>query len=165
MDVLALIADAVPGTDVEIVRIQAAVLDQHGQQSLFVVGGQLVVEDVAVDGLGKQLGDVAALVAHHLPTHHRPAPETLGVVEEGGAVVVGEDLELYAEFLAVAEDEAVVVGNAGRTEVGVHVILAVEVDPLPAVDLVNHVTGAGRQVSAPGALGGLKDRAVIARFR
>ena len=161
VDLLTLVP-AAARAGVEIVGVQAAELDQHGEQPLLVVGGQLVVQCVAVDGLGQQLGDVAALIGHHPPSHHGLAAKSLGVVEEGAAVVVGEHLQLDAELLAIAQDDAVVIGNARRSEIGVEMVLVVEVDPLPAVDLVDHVARAGGQVAAAGAAGGFEDGAVIA---
>ena len=56
------------------------------------------------------------------------------------------------------------VGNPGRAEVCVEVILNVEVDPLPAVDLAYYVAAAGGKISPAGAVGGLQDRAVVTGF-
>ena len=97
--------------------------------------------------------------------HDGAAAEALHVVEEGSAVVVREDLERDTERLAVAEDRPVVVGNTGRPEIRVQVVPVVEAHPLPAVEFLDHVAAAGRQIAATGAGGGLQNRAAVARLR
>ena len=120
---------------------------------------------VAVHRLGQQLGDVSAQIGHDPAARNGLAAETVPVVEQGRAVVVGEDLQIDPELLAVAEDRPVVVGDAGRPHVRVQVILATEVHPLPAVGFLQHVPAAGGEAAPPGPVGGLQDGAVVAGLR
>ena len=164
VNLLAAIAAAVRAL-VEPVRIEAAVFDQHGQDALLVLSRQLAVQGAGVHRLGEQFGDVAAGVGHDPAGRHGLAVEALPVVEEGRAVVVGEDLQLDAELLAVAEERTMVVGDARRAEVRVQVVALVEVHPLPAAGLLDHVAAAHREVAPASAPGGFQDRAAVAGLR
>ena len=165
VDALAPVA-AARGPLVETVRLlQVAVTDQHFEDALLVLARELAVEGIAAHRLGEQLGDVAAHVGPDLAPRHGLAAEPLPVVEQGRAVVVGEDLQLDAELLAVAEDRPVVVGDAGRPEVRVHMVLPVEAHPLAAVGLPHHVAAAHGEVAPAGSAGGLQDGAAVTGFR
>ena len=164
VDAFAPVAAAV-GALVEMIRIQAAVPAEHGEDALLVLAGELAVQGVAVHRLGQQLGDVPAQIGHDPAARNGLAAETVPVVEQGRAVVVGEDLQIDPELLAVAEDRPVVVGDAGRPHVRVQVILAAEVHPLPAVGFLQHVPAAGGEATPPGPAGGLQDGAVVAGLR
>ena len=131
------------------IRVQAAVPAEHGEDALLVLARELAVQGVGVHRLGEQLGDVPAGVGHDPAARDGLAVETVLVVEEGRAVVVGEDLQLDPELLAVAEDRAMVVGDAGRPHVRVQVIPAAELHPLPAVGFLQHVTPAGGEAAPP----------------
>ena len=156
---------AAVGALVEMIGVQAAVPAEHGEDALLVLARELAVESVGVHRLGEQLGDVPAGVGHDPAARDGLAVETVPVVEEGRAVVVGEDLQLDPEFLAVAEDRAMVVGDAGRPHVRVQVIPAAELHPLPAVGFLQHVTPAGGEAAPPGAAGGFEDGAVVSGLR
>ena len=68
-------------------------------------------------------------------------------MEEGGAVVVGEDLKIDAECLAVSEHRAVMIGNSGRAEIGVEMVLRIEADFLAHFPFGQHVATAHGQVA------------------
>ena len=101
---------------------------------------------------------LTAHVGDHPPPGHRLSAEAVDVVIERRAVVVGEDLQRDAEILAVAEDGPVVMGDPGGAEIGVEMLPVGEGDPLAAVDLLNDIAGAHRQVAAARAIRRLEDR-------
>ena len=94
---------AAAGSLVEMIRVQVAEATEHGEDALLVLARERAVQGVAVHRLGEQLGDVPAQIGRDPAARNGLAAETLPVVEQGRAVVVGEDLQIDPELLAVAE--------------------------------------------------------------
>ena len=161
VDRLAPVAAAV-GALVEVIRVQPAVGAEHGEDALLVVARERAVQGAALHRLGEQLGDVPTLIGHDPAARNGLAAETVPVVEQGRAVVVGEDLQIDPELLAVAEDRPVVVGDAGRPHVRVQVVFAAEARPLPAVGFLQHVPAAGGEAAPASPAGGFEEGAAVA---
>ncbi len=118
---------------------EVAVGPEEWPQPGLVVGGQLLVQSAPVDGLGQQLGDVAARVVDG-PTH-LDGGRVLGR-EEGAAAGIDFHLQGHAQSAAIAQHPLMVAWQPRGTGVeiltvgkgGDLVVLAGHLDPRPAAD-------------------------------
>ena len=137
------------GIDVHVIILQVAEVLEHAQQALLILRRQLLVEGIAIHRLGKQLGNISALIGMKLAGDHGLVAKTPRRLEERRTVVVGEDFEVHFERFAIIEDGPVVIGYAGRAHIGVEVSLVVKIHPLRAAELFDHYRRFGRSGCVP----------------
>src|SRR5262249_41942 len=125
---------------------------------------EILVEGTLIDGLGEQLGDVAATVGLHSAMAEALAGEAPRAFEIVISVRVGivENVDGDAQLAAVVE-RGVMLGDARRPDV--HMEAGIELAGLRDA-ICGGLAGEATRgpTAAAGAIAGLQDRAVIARL-
>ena len=154
---------ATAGTGGAVVGVVGAQITEAAHQieeALAILVIEFAIELTAIDGLGEHFGHVAAHVVVDTAIELGLTAEGLIRLKAVDAVVHDVDLEGHVQITAIADQAAVVVGDAART--GVDVETLVEHTGLGgAVQFVDGVAAAHGVVAAADPLLGFQDEAFV----
>ena len=109
-----------------VIGVQRAPVLQRRHQDLAVLLGHRLVQRALPGALGQKLGDMAMEVGLDLAIALRLAAESLGGMDIGVVIDLGEGLERHAQAVHIMQDALMVIGQAPGT--GIDVLARIEAD-------------------------------------
>ena len=149
---------------VQVVRIQSAIPPQHRQDIFFFFACQWQIQRVRVYRFCEHLRNITPHVCDYLAACNRFAAESFLIVKKCSAVVIGEHFQFNAEFFAIIQYGSVMIGNAGRSHIRVHVPLRVKSGELFGIRFFQNDTRTRGEISSASTSGSFKDCAAKTRF-